>query len=189
MRIKSAVPFPLYALRDKWRTIQTLHEKGCVWITAHCSANLKEPPEIHQLPDVNGPSLALRLRASVLSRALAPTEGQVIKKLFVALDWIDHLFPKFLFPSFTHYTPPPDVRGHLLAPAFTVLANGNILQHFLGILSFIYQLRDWSIFRGRKIKISLRVTAVKMKSVCAWEGYFSLQLYQAIYKNAGQRFT
>lgn len=74
-----------------------------------------------------------------LNRALSPTEGQVIKKLFVDLDWIDHLFPKFLFPSCTHYTPPPDVRGHLLASAFIVLANRNILQHFLRILSFIYR--------------------------------------------------
>lgn len=138
-------------------------------------SDLKQPHKIHQLPDVNGPSLAQRFSSSSgLNRALAPTEGQVIKKLFVDVDWIDHLFPKLLFPSFTHYTPPPDVRGHLLASAFIVLANRNILQHFLGILSFIYQLRDWSIFRGEKIKISLRLTAVKMKPVCAWKGYFSL---------------
>lgn len=127
--------------------------------------------------------------SSVLSTALSPTEGQVIKKLFVDLDWIDHLFPKFLFPSFTHYTPPSDVRGHLLASAFIVLANRNILQHFLGILSFIYLLQDWSIFRGRKIKISLRLTAMKMKPMCAQEGCFSLWVYKMIYKNVGKHFT
>lgn len=32
-----------------------------------------------------------------LVKALSPTRGQVIKKLFVILDWTDHLFPWILF--------------------------------------------------------------------------------------------
>lgn len=152
-------------------------------ITAYCSVNLKHSTtKIYQLPDVNDPFPGLSYSSSpLLERAPYSTAGQVIKKLFVVLDWIDHLFPEFLFLSFTHYTPPPDGRGHLFASAFIALANRNILQHFLGVLSFIYWDKRLKFSKGKKIKISLRLTAMKMR-VCVCTGrLFELQVYKAIY--------
>lgn len=87
------------------------------------------PAKIHQLPPPPGPPFRASPRqfSHGEQRDLYSAQDQVIKKWFVILDWIDHLFPKFLFPSFTHYTPSADGRGHLLAPAFIALANGNTL--------------------------------------------------------------
>lgn len=111
------------------RTSNASRETGCLWTRAYCSVNLESRPT---------KSISCHRRMA-LSQGFAPAvprgqwkdlysaEDQVTKKWFVVLDWIDHLFPEFLFPSFTHYTPPPDGRGHLLAPTFIALANGNTL--------------------------------------------------------------
>lgn len=148
-RHQPTAPFPYRHVYTNGEPSKPPIAKSCIQITASCSKKLKKPQKriSCQMPRALSPESS---GDSGPHGALTPTQGQVIKKLFVDLDWIDHSFPKFLFPSFTHYTPPPDGRGHLLAPAFIALANGNIVQRFPGILSFIYWLRDWSIFRGRK---------------------------------------
>lgn len=151
-RMKSSSPFPYPHTHGQMGNHQHPTWKRPCRNRGLLFSKPKPASQTLQLPDVKGQSSpSLRFSGSSgLNRGCSHMEGQVIKKLFVDLDWIDHLFPKFLFPSFTHYTPPPDVRGHLLASAFIMLAKRNILQHFLRILSFIYWLRDWSIFRGRK---------------------------------------
>lgn len=109
-------------------------------------------------------------------------ESELLKKWFVVSDRIDRLFPAFLFSSFTRYTPPPDGRGHLLAPAIIAPANGNTPAAAFpgGRLIYLLDKRPKFSKGQKKIKISLRLTAEKMRA-CMWtRGMFELSVYKAV---------
>lgn len=144
--------------------------------------------------DLQNPSAARRTGVSprALPRRFPLASGEIstqprtelLKKWFVVSDWIDRLFPEFLFPSFSHYTPPPDGRGHLLAPTIIVPANGNTLAAAFPGGHLIYLLDKRLEFSegqgGKKIKISLRLTAEKMRACMRTRRMFELSVYKAI---------
>ena len=108
--------------------------------------------------------LSFNRHSLCLVKALSPTRGQVIKKLFVILDWMDHLFPWILFLIIYSLHASSWWKETFISFCIYCIGKQKHSAAFPGgVRSFIYWIRDWSFLQGRKIKISVRLTAGKMK--------------------------